>query len=314
MFNLFQENTEYKIMMLKVYGYMNELDDDFLESNNFSREEIDEGIKEIGIDFKHGGSCLNEIWWYPMVKEDMKKYMKIRVVSVFIVLVSVVLIGQGGKGKQKEVPEIVPEIFNNLVNVEDLYNNEKKIVNVDDYKFTVEEIVYDKTTNIGYFVMTVENENDKLIYKSIDNVLNQRFYIGMNVSNNIYCEKKNGKLILYTDFAGMNDIIPEILICDYSSDKKYYVEMPQSTNAKQFEYEDAQVYVSDVGLRIVSKKALSIKNVSVKLDGELKEVYDERNLGGSWRVLDENSKYYEYSKVFEEFIESEKVEEVFISD
>ncbi|QQY78838.1 hypothetical protein EDD65_11113 [Keratinibaculum paraultunense] len=50
--NLDTDNKRYMELALDFYERLNNFEDDFLEENNFSREEIEEGLKEIFNKFK----------------------------------------------------------------------------------------------------------------------------------------------------------------------------------------------------------------------------------------------------------------------
>ncbi len=50
--NLDTDNKRYMELALDFYERLNNFEDDFLEENNFSREEIEEGLKEIFKKFK----------------------------------------------------------------------------------------------------------------------------------------------------------------------------------------------------------------------------------------------------------------------
>lgn len=52
--NMVEENREYLAMMLKVYEYLNELTDDYLEEHDFSREEVKAGVDELAANYFPG--------------------------------------------------------------------------------------------------------------------------------------------------------------------------------------------------------------------------------------------------------------------
>ncbi len=65
--NEFSELTENKIMDnfllgMVFYSYLNEKDDDYLESNNFSRDEVENGIKRLLSDY--GLEDIGNIFFY----------------------------------------------------------------------------------------------------------------------------------------------------------------------------------------------------------------------------------------------------------
>lgn len=65
--NEFSELTENKIMDnlllgMVFYSYLNEKDDDYLESNNFSRDEVENGIKRMLSDY--GLEDISNIFFY----------------------------------------------------------------------------------------------------------------------------------------------------------------------------------------------------------------------------------------------------------
>lgn len=65
--NEFSELTENKIMDnlllgMVFYSYLNEKDDDYLESNNFSRDEVENGIKRLLSDY--GLEDISNIFFY----------------------------------------------------------------------------------------------------------------------------------------------------------------------------------------------------------------------------------------------------------
>ncbi|MFW6016776.1 MAG: DUF6483 family protein [bacterium] len=49
--NLNSENTKYLELALDFYERLNDFDDEFLEKNNFTRVEIEQGLKEIANEF-----------------------------------------------------------------------------------------------------------------------------------------------------------------------------------------------------------------------------------------------------------------------
>lgn len=55
-----EDDSGYSVMMLKVYSYMNEFDDDFLDAHDFSREEIEVAVNDISGRYIQGLDALSD--------------------------------------------------------------------------------------------------------------------------------------------------------------------------------------------------------------------------------------------------------------
>ena len=223
-------------------------------------------------------------------------------------------------------------ITNNLL----IKDNQK--IEIDNYMITLEESLCEKKTQLGYLVFSIVDKNGNKVDASIDNYSkiiesfgkNQRFVFEYEATGtmNKYAEYVGNTLYVYISFEIDNNIFEEdkdlsdcIKITDTEEEydneyKQYNFNINFGENYKKFKFDQGIVYVSPLGLKIVTDKVMGNFNIRLydKNDDVIKDISNDDNSFSKSGCNDNGVTKIQYTNQFDDLLDIKGIKNIYVNE
>ena len=231
--------------------------------------------------------------------------------------------------------------FANSNNQQNVKNNllikDNQKIEIDNYVITLEESLCEKNTQLGYLVFSICDKDGNKVDAIIDNYSkivesfgkNQRFVFEYEATGtmNKYAEYVGNTLYVYISFEIDSNVIEEnkelsdcIKITD--TEEKYNNEYKQYTfninfcdNCKKFKFDQGMVYVSALGLKIVTNNIMGNFNIILndKNGNVIKELSNDENSFSKSGCNDNGVTKVQYTDQFDDLLNIDSIKNVYIN-
>ena len=143
-----------------------------------------------------------------------------------------------------------------------LIRNSNEKYSIDDYNISLEEILYDKGTEIGYcmFKITKNDRKPEIELNSYNQSItggfgvNGRFTIEDFASQESKFEVIGNTLYQYLSFRADSDFDGEINFVDKDTDKKYQFTLDDMKKSREYEKDEYSVIASPIGISVKTNR------------------------------------------------------------
>ena len=223
-------------------------------------------------------------------------------------------------------------ITNNLL----IKDNQK--IEIDNYIITLEESLCEKNTQLGYLFFSIVDKNGNKVDASIDNYSkiiesfgkNQRFVFEYEATGtmNKYAEYVGNTLYVYISFEIDNNIFEEdkdlsdcIKITDTEEEydneyKQYNFNINFGENYKKFIFDQGIVYVSPLGLKIVTDNVMGNFNIRLydKNDDVIKDISNDDNSFSKSGCNDNGVTKIQYTNQFDDLLDIKGIKNIYVNE
>ena len=204
-------------------------------------------------------------------------------------------------------------------------------IQIDSYKISLEDGVYEENTQLGHLIFKVTNSKGPVEAEiTSSNQLSGgsfgrdgRFAISIMGTHSRTISAKHEGDMLYISYKfeakdyfyyNLNN---SICLTDYKMPsenqelgKEYYFSLDTIEQSKQIQMgKDGIIYISSLGFLVVSERKYTIDDMKIVLtDGSEKNIIDKKNYSvelGSWTT--EEKSLFGFNSFFDEFIDSSKI-------
>lgn len=266
----------------------------------------------------------------------MKKKIVIALITIILLLVASNIITYAYLNKS-----IFQFFFSNNEEQESIVKNiltqENQKIEIDNYIISLEESLCEKNTQFGYLVFSICDKNGNKVESDIDNYnktiksfgKDGRFIFEYEASGifNKYAEYANNKLFVYASFdistndlenINLNNCIKIIDTEEKVNNeyKQYTFDLKFSDNCRKFKYNDNILYVSSLGLRLLTNNQMNDLHIVIK--GENSNLI--KNLSNSDNMFSESgcklnrTTKVQYTNQFDDLLDLNIIRNVYINE
>lgn len=259
-----------------------------------------------------------------------KTEIKNKVIRYFSFVVSVILMMLlFGGCERKNYTDHTLQLENPLLN--DLKIKNGSSFQMDSYTISLEDGIYEQNTQLGSLVFKVTNSkgtveaemtpSNQLVSERFGK--NGRFTISiMETHSRTVTAKYEGNILYITYKFELNDYKPNLNNCICLTDRKkslenqeldqeYFFSLDTIERSKQIQMgEDGTVYISSLGVRIVSERKYSIDSIKIVLsDGNKINIIDEKKGSGDFGSCTMGDRtLFVFNRFFDEWIDYSKID------
>ena len=210
-------------------------------------------------------------------------------------------------------------------------------IEIDNYIISLEESLCEKNTQLGYLVFSICDKNGNKVESNINDYnktiksfgKDGRFIFEYEASGtfNKYAEYANNKLFVYASFdISTNDLenidlnncikIIDTKEKDNNEYRQYTFDLKFSDNCRKYKYNDNILYVSPLGLRLLTNNEMTDLNVVIKGENDniIKSLSNNDNMFSKSGCKFNGTTKDQYTNQFDDLIDLGMIRNVYINE